>query len=48
MSITHWKANGINYYKFKAKDINMLLPAMYDVKFEEMLENNVKTIKNCD
>jgi hypothetical protein len=46
--IVHWENQGINFYKFKAKDIDLLLPAMYDVKFEEIINNNVKTNENCD
>tara|TARA_B100000029_G_scaffold165551_1_gene161736 strand:- start:2301 stop:2444 length:144 start_codon:yes stop_codon:yes gene_type:complete len=45
--ITHWKdEQGSNWYKFIAKDIDMLLPAMEDVKFEEIVDEEER--KNND
>jgi len=35
--ITVWKKNKNTFYKFKAKDFEMLLPTMVDVKFEEII-----------
>ena len=37
--ITYFKDDeGNKWYQFKAKDIDMLLPAMEDVKFEEIAD----------
>ena len=37
--IVHWEEQGVDYYKFKAKDIDMLLPTMIDVQFEKIAKN---------
>jgi len=40
--IIHYKIEKTDVYRFKAKDFNMLLPAMYDVKFEKIASKNSK------
>lgn len=44
--IIHYKidkpGSKMDVYRFKAKDFDMLLPAMYDVKFEEITSKNSK------
>jgi hypothetical protein len=42
LMIIHYKKGKTDVYRFKAKDFDMLLPAMYDVKFEEITSKNSK------
>lgn len=38
--ITHWKdEEGNNWYKFKKEDIDLFTQALYDQRFDEIVDN---------
>ena len=46
--LIHWTNGDINFYKFKAKDIDLLLPALYDQKFNEIVDQDLKISEISD